>query len=110
MAFARSINHLDTDPIDLAQVLVPRPATSFVHRVKDDTMARERMRRGDILILERGQPLRAGHLVLVAVDGGSKLVRVEGPAGRFRFAGMPVDGSDVEHLATVSRVLRLLLP
>ena len=110
MAFARSADHLDSDPIQLAHLLAPRPAVSLVYRVKDDRMAHEGIRRGDILILERGRTLRAGQIALVSVDGGAKLVRVEGSRGRFSFAEMPADGVEVEHLATVSRILRVLLP
>jgi SOS-response transcriptional repressor LexA len=110
MAFARSADHLDPDPIDLAQLLAPRPALSLVYRVKDDAMESEGIRRGDILILERARLLKAGQIALVAVEGRSKLVRVAGSAGRFTFEGMPSDAVEVEHLATVSRILRILLP
>jgi hypothetical protein len=110
MAFARSADHLDPDPIDLAQLLAPRPAISLVYRVKDDAMAEEGIQRGDILILERAQPLKAGQIALVSIYGGSKLVRVAGSAGRFTFVGMPSEAFEVEHLATVSRILRILLP
>jgi SOS-response transcriptional repressor LexA len=110
MAFAKSADHLDADPIALADLLAPRPAASVIYRVKDRGMEAEGIRPGDILILERAQPLRAGQIALVSVDGGSRLVRVEGHAGRFSFAGMPSDDATVEHLATVSRILRILLP
>jgi len=110
MAFARSADHLDPDPIELAQLLAPRPAASVIYRVNDRGMEDEGIRPGDILILERAQPLRVGQIALVSVDGGSRLVRVEGRAGRFSFAGMPAEDATVEHLATVSRILRILLP
>lgn len=94
MAFARSADHLDPDPIELAQLLAPRPAASVIYHVKDRGMEDEGIRPGDILILERAQPLRAGQIALVSVDGGSRLVRVEGRAGRFSFVGMPPGGCD----------------
>jgi hypothetical protein len=81
MAFARSADHLDPDPIELAQLLAPRPAASVIYRMKGRGMEDEGIRPGDILILERAQPLRAGQIALVSVDGGrgscaSKVARV----------------------------------
>jgi len=109
MAFARSLDHLDSDPISLAALLAPRPAVSFVHHVRDRNFEAEGIYPGDILIVERGRPLRAGQIVLAAVDGESRLVRVAWRTGGVTFADAPSDMT-IEHLATVSRVLRILLP
>jgi SOS-response transcriptional repressor LexA len=110
MAFARSDNHLDPDPIGLAELLAPRPERSLLYRVPDDALAHEAIRRGDLLIVEKGQNLRAGALALVRVEGAARIVRVERSGGVFTFAGRPPDAESVEYLAMVSRVLRILMP
>ena len=110
MAFAFSRNHLDPDPIRLADLLAPRAERSLIYRVPDDSLAHEAIQRGDLLIVERGVPSRAGQLALVRVDGRAKIVRLRKHGGEFTVDGLPADTEAVEHFATVSRVLRLLLP
>lgn len=110
MAFAFSRNHLDPDPVTLADLLAPRAERSLIYRVPDDSLAHEAIQCGDLLIVERGVSPRAGQLALVRVDGRSKIVRLRKDGGRFTFDGLPPDAEAVEHFATVSRVLRVLLP
>ncbi|HEY0157834.1 MAG TPA: S24 family peptidase [Thermoanaerobaculia bacterium] len=110
MAFARGVDHLDGDERSIPELVVPRPNASFIYRVKDDLLAEsDGIRRGDLLIVERGRSLQDGRLALVVTAGHGTIVRVTRMNGRFTYDGME-EGSDVELFGIVSRVLRLLLP
>jgi DNA polymerase V len=110
MAFARGEDHLDGDEKRFPELVLPRPNCSFLFRVKDDHFASEGIRRGDLVVVERGQPLLDGRIALILVEGHIQLVRVARRGGRFVFASMPEEGTDVELLGIASRVIRLLLP
>jgi SOS-response transcriptional repressor LexA len=110
MAFARGVDHLDGDERSLPALVVPRPNVSFVYRVKDDRLAAEGICRGDLLVIERGQQLEAGRIALITVEGHYALARVLKKDGRFTFAEMPGDGSDVELFGIASRVVQFLIP
>ncbi|HUP60766.1 MAG TPA: S24 family peptidase [Thermoanaerobaculia bacterium] len=110
MAFARGVDHLDGDELSLPALVVPRPNVSFVYRARDDRLAADGIYRGDLLIIERGQQVKAGRIALITTDCHHLLVRVLQKDGRFTFAEMPDDGSDVELFGIASRVVRFLLP
>lgn len=110
MAFARGVDHLDGDERSIPDLVVPRPNISFLYRVKDDRLHAEGIRRGDLVVVERGHSPKAGQIALVTIDGMGRLVRVERERGRFTFADMPDDYTTVELFGLASRVIRCLLP
>ena len=46
-----------TKATSIPTLVVPRPNASFLYRVRDDRLAADGIRRGDLLIIERGQRL-----------------------------------------------------
>ncbi|MDP9190683.1 MAG: hypothetical protein M3P06_03165 [Acidobacteriota bacterium] len=110
MSFARGVDHLDGDEISIPTLVVPRPSTSFLYRVRDDRFAADGIHPGDLLIIERGQRLKAGRIALVALEGHHRLVHVLQEHGRFTFADVPPDGIEVTLVGIATRVIRLLLP
>jgi SOS-response transcriptional repressor LexA len=110
MGFARSIDHLDGDEISFADFVAPRPHASTLFRVKDDRLAEHAILTGDVVLVERNQPLREGRMALVTVEGEPRLVRVCRDGARFTFDGVPGEDTSVELLGIGSRVVRRLLP
>lgn len=56
-------------PLDLAQALVKRPATSYILRIKDARMEPLGVREGDYAVIDRAQKPVDGSLVAVMIDG-----------------------------------------
>lgn len=110
MAFALAEDHLDHDEIRTESLLVPRPASSYRYYVKDDRLASCGILRGDLAIIERDQRLRGGRIVLVSVDGHTRLVRVLQDKGRFAFEDLPEHDVSVEVIGIATRILRILIP
>jgi SOS-response transcriptional repressor LexA len=110
MGFARAIDHLDGDELSITDFLLPRPNVSSIYHVKDDRLAHAAILEGDMVIVERGQPLRGDRIALVSVDGESRLVRVFRNGRQFVLDGISSSGDSVELLGIASRVIRPLLP
>jgi SOS-response transcriptional repressor LexA len=110
MGFARAIDHLDGDELSITDFVVPRPNVSFIYHVKDDRLAHAAILEGDMVIVERGQPLRGDRIALVSVDGESRLVRVFRDGRQFTFDDLPFADAPIELLGVASRVIRPLLP
>ena len=60
--------------LDLHELLVPRPLSTFFMRVSGDGMRGHGVLDGDLLVIDRSIAARPGHLV-VAVHGGEFLLR-----------------------------------
>jgi SOS-response transcriptional repressor LexA len=110
MAFARAEDHLDHDEIRLSELLVPRPASSAVYRVRDDRLVPYGIFPRDIAIIERDQRLRPGAMALVSVEGKSRLVRILQDGGRMTFEDLPPHDVSVDVIGVATRVLRVLVP
>jgi SOS-response transcriptional repressor LexA len=110
MGFARAIDHLDGDELSITDLVVPRPNASFIYRVTDSRLAHAAVLAGDVVIVERGQPLRSGRLALVSVDGEPRLVQVFRDGRQFIFDGLSSHDDAIEVLGIASRIVRQLVP
>ncbi|HEX6641853.1 MAG TPA: S24 family peptidase [Thermoanaerobaculia bacterium] len=110
MGFARSVDHLDGDEISFSDFVVPRPHSSVLFRVRDSRLAAHAILSGDVIVVERDQPLRDGRIALVNAGGEVRLARVYGDGSRFTFDELPDEDVSVELLGIASRIIRPLLP
>lgn len=55
-------------PLDLHRLMVPHPAATFFMRMRGDSM-RPRLRKGDLLVVDRSREPRPGRLIVAAVNG-----------------------------------------
>jgi SOS-response transcriptional repressor LexA len=110
VAFARSSDHLDGDQQSIARIVVPRPNSSVLYRVRDQRLADAGIFAGDLAVIDRDQPLRGNAIALVSVDGVPRLVRIRRDGGRFSFDDLPTDDVPIEYLGLGSRLIRFLLP
>jgi DNA polymerase V len=56
--------------IDLTRELVRNPASTFLARVRGDSMVDAGLRDGDLILIDRSRTPREGGMVLAWVDGG----------------------------------------
>jgi len=56
-------------PLDLNDLLVDNPTSTFFVRVKGDSMDGAKIHDGDILIIDRSIEAKSGHIVVAAVYG-----------------------------------------
>jgi len=110
VSFAHADAHLDHDEIRLADLLVPRPASSYVYRVRGSEFGRWGIFQGDIAIIERALPLKAGRIALVSVDGTKRLAKLLRLNGRLTFADIPTGDVAVDVIGVATRILRVLVP
>ena len=110
MAFAKSVNHIDGDQHSIADLVVPRPKSSVLYRVRDDRLVEAGIFPGDLTIIDRDQPLRGNAIALVSVDGVPRLVRIRRDGGRFTFDDLPAEDVAIDLLGLASRSIRFLLP
>jgi SOS-response transcriptional repressor LexA len=108
MGFARSVDHLDGDEISFSDFVVPRPHTSVLFRVRDSRLAAHAILSGDLIVVDRDQPLRIDRFALVNAGGEVRLVRVYRDGSRFTFDDVPDEDVSVEFLGIASRVIRPL--
>jgi repressor LexA len=57
------------DLVSFDEYLLPRRESSFLAQARDDAMQGEGIRKGDLVILERGREPRHGDVVLAEADG-----------------------------------------
>ena len=110
MSFARSVDHLDGDQRSFFSFVVPRPNSSAIYRVRDDRLAAHAIVAGDVVVIDRDQPLQAGRIALVRVGESSRLVVVVRNGTGFGFDGLRVADEPIEILGIASRVVRALIP
>ena len=58
------------DTIDVNEYLFDRKGSSYLLRVKGDSMIDAGIREGDLVIAERGREAKPGDIVIASVDGG----------------------------------------
>lgn len=64
-------------PLDLNRHLIPRPASTFFVRVSGDSMIGAGIHSGDLLIVDRAEEPKSGHVVIAVVDGDLTIKRLE---------------------------------
>lgn len=108
MAFARSEEHLDGDQLDQEILFVPHPERSSLFEVPDASWRWAGIEPGDLLVVERGRKPVDGDLLLIYVDGCTRLARVVRDRGSLRLQGVrrPLGGDGVSLLGVVPRFLR----
>ena len=62
--------------IDLARLLVERPAASLVMRVSGHSMSGAGILDGDLLVVDRSLAARPGHVVVATLDGEMTIKRL----------------------------------
>ena len=62
--------------IDLARLLVERPAASFVMRVSGHSMSGAGILDGDLVVVDRSIDARPGHVVVAVLDGEMTIKRL----------------------------------
>lgn len=83
-------------PLDLNELLTPHPTTTFFIQVTGDAMAAEKIFDGDILIIDRAEDCRAGHLVLAIVESQFVVRRLRKFDGKFWLCPAMPDQPSIE--------------
>lgn len=83
-------------PLDLNEHLTPHPTTTFFIQVTGDSMAAEKIFNGDILIVDRAEDCRDGHLVLAIVESQFAVRRLRKFDGKFWLCPAAPDQPSVE--------------
>ncbi len=97
--FASPAEQFSEKRLDLNALLIRRPAATFFMRMRGNSHAEPGIRRGDILVVDRSQPLAEGKLVVASVEGELKLQRIS----RRNHGG--TDQRDIQVLGVVTCVL-----
>lgn len=76
------------DRIDLNRELVSNPTSTFLARVRGDSMRDAGLQDGDLILIDRSRTPRSGSMVLAWVDGGFtvKYLLLRGPRAYLRAA------------------------
>lgn len=69
-------DHLD-NPIDLNQLMVPKPAATFMLKVEGDSMIGAGIHDGDLLIIDRSRTAVNGSIVIAVVHGELTVKRLQ---------------------------------
>lgn len=69
-------DHLD-NPIDLNQLMVPKPAATFMLKVEGDSMIGAGIHDGDLLIIDRSKAVENGSIVIAVVHGELTVKRLQ---------------------------------
>lgn len=64
-------------PMDITKYLIEHPASSYLVRVRGDSMEWAGILGGDTVILDRGRTPRDGDIVIASLDGEVTLKRLE---------------------------------
>ena len=100
-------------PLDLNELLIPRPAATFFIRAAGESMDGAGIADGDLLVVDRSLKVRSGDIVVAVIDGEFTVKRFIKSGATVRldpanpdFQPIPiVDGSDVEVWGVVSYVI-----
>lgn len=66
----------EDDPLDLHELLVPRPAATFFYRVQGSDLERDGLPHDAILVVDRSVKPRPGQLVVADRDGERVVIRL----------------------------------
>lgn len=84
-----------TDPLDIVQVLVPNPKSTFYARVAGYSMTGAGIEPGDIAIADRSLEARDGDVVVAVLDGMLTIKRLVRQAGTWALKAENPDYPDV---------------
>jgi DNA polymerase V len=62
--------------LDLNELLIPRPASTFLVRVEGDSMIDANIQPGDVLIVDRSQKAGDGSIVIAVLNGEFTVKRI----------------------------------
>jgi DNA polymerase V len=82
-------------PLDLNDLLIDNPTSTFFVRVKGDSMDGARIHDGDVLIVDRSIEARSGHIVVAAVYGELVVKRLQLAAGKLSLVSENNDYSPI---------------
>ena len=68
--------------MDLNDLLIKRPAATFLLRVQGDSMVRAGIFDNDILVVDRSITAKVGHVVIAAIDGELTVKRLSRENGK----------------------------
>lgn len=68
----------EDEPLDLHELLVPRPAATFFFRVRGSDLERDGLPHNAILVVDRSVKARPGQLVVADRDGERLVLRLTG--------------------------------
>ena len=90
-------DHLEKN-IDLNDLLIKKPAATFMLRVEGDSMIGAGIHDGDLLIVDRSINASDGSIVIAVVDGGLTVKRLSKTASTVRLMPENPDYSPIEIL------------
>lgn len=64
--------------LDLNQLIVDHPAATFFMRMSGDSMLRQGIFNGDLLVVDRSLDPKPGRIVIGVVDGELSVIRLSG--------------------------------
>lgn len=70
------------DTIDVNEYLFPHKEVSYLLKVKGDSMIDAGIRDGDLVMVERGRPAKAGDIIIAEIDGGWTMKYLRYKAGK----------------------------
>jgi len=82
-------------PLDLNDLLIDNPTSTFFVRVKGDSMDGAKIHDGDILIVDRSVEARSGHIVVAAVYGELVVKRLSVESGKLALISENEDYSPI---------------
>ena len=59
----------EDDPLDLNQLCIKHPASTYFAKLEGDSMVDAGMYSGDYLIIDRSLPVKTGSIIVAAIDG-----------------------------------------
>ena len=62
--------------LDLNSFLITRPAATFFMQVESDRSSKHGICRGDILIIDKAEPMRKNSIAIAIVDGEMQIIPV----------------------------------
>jgi DNA polymerase V len=99
--FPNPAQDVQGNPLDLNQLVVRHPVSTFYLRVEGDSMSGIGLKTGDIVVVDRSVEPRSGDIVVAAVDGEFTLKRLKKTGDRVLLvpenpAYQPIDLSESE--------------
>ena len=82
--------------IDLGERLVERPESTFLMRVRGDSMSGAGIMDGSVLVVDRAEEPRPGRIVIAVLDGELTVKRLQRRAGRLVLMAEHPDYADIE--------------
>jgi DNA polymerase V len=74
----------DQGPLDMNDLLMPRPEASFLFRVKGPSMQDVHIFDGDVVVVDRSKTAVPGHIVVAELDGSFTIKFLRGAPGQYR--------------------------